>query len=144
MNKKVVIGGTFDLLHKGHRELISHASSLGDVKVGLTSDQMAREMKGEVVDDYGVRESEILRLFPEVEIEKIEDPFGFAVDENFDCIVVSEETRPRAEEINAQRKEKGKEEMVIEEIDTVLSEDGGAISSTRIRNGEIDREGNII
>ncbi len=144
MDKKIVIGGTFDNLHKGHKELLSRASSLGSVKIGLTSNRMAEEMKGEGVEDYDARKEALLEHLPQAEVEEIDNVFGFAVEEDFDYIVVSEETRERAEEINKKRKEEGKEEMVIEEIDTVLAEDGDFLSSTRIRKGEIDKEGNLI
>lgn len=144
MNKKIVVGGTFDHLHKGHKELLSRASSLGSVKVGLTSNDMAREMKGEGVEDYEVRKEALLAYLPEIEVEKIDNPTGFAVEEDFDYIVVSEETKKRAEEINEKRKEAEKEEMIIEEIDTVLAEDGSPLSSTRIRSGEIDKEGKLV
>src|SRR5207249_11297528 len=37
----VVLGGTFDLLHAGHRHLRSEAFKLGDtVLIGVTSDQL--------------------------------------------------------------------------------------------------------
>lgn len=144
MDKKIVVGGTFDHLHKGHKELLSCAASLGSVKIGVTSNEMAKEMKGEEVEDYEARKEALLQYLPQAEVEKINDPVGFAVEEDFDYIVVSEETRKRAEEINEKRKSEGKEEMIIEEIDTVLAEDGSPLSSTRIRSGEIDKEGNLI
>ncbi len=141
---KVVLGGTFDNFHKGHKHLLREASSLGDVKIGLTSDEMAERTKGVRVENFEVREKAVKDFLPEAEVEKIEDPMGFAIDEDFDYIMVSSETRTRAEMINEKRKEAGKEEMKIVEVDLVLAEDGDPISSTRIRNGEIDREGNSL
>ena len=39
---KVGIGGTFNVLHKGHRALLDKALEIGDeVVVGLTSDRFA-------------------------------------------------------------------------------------------------------
>ncbi len=144
MNKKVVVGGTFDLLHKGHKELLMRASTIGEVKIGLTSDEMAEEMKGEGVQDYIKREADLLNFLPMAKVEKIEDPFAFSLEEDFDCIVVSKETRSRAEEINRKRKERGRKEIIIEEVNMVFAEDGNPISSNRIRRGEIDKEGNLL
>ncbi len=142
--KKVVVGGTFDLLHKGHKELLKKASSLGKLKVGLSSDRMAKEFKGREVEEFEVRMNNIRYFLNEAEVEEINDPFGFAVEEDFDYIVVSSETRKRAEEINKKRSDEGRKEMDIVEIDFVLAEDGNPISSTRIRNGVIDKEGNLL
>tara|TARA_Y100001938_G_C7817733_1_gene295066 strand:+ start:188 stop:586 length:399 start_codon:yes stop_codon:yes gene_type:complete len=45
--KKVFVNGTFDLLHKGHLELLNYAKSLGDfVCVGIDTDERVRQMKG--------------------------------------------------------------------------------------------------
>ncbi len=44
---KVFVNGTFDLLHRGHLELLNYASSLGDwVCVGIDTDDRVREKKG--------------------------------------------------------------------------------------------------
>lgn len=142
--KKVVVGGTFDSLHKGHRYFLEKASFLGSVKIGLTSDEMALETKGEGVESFEERHQHILDFLNGTEIEEINDSVGFAVAEDFDYIVVSSETRTRAEKINQERELSGKERIEIIEVDFILAEDGEPISSTRIRSGEIDKEGNLI
>lgn len=142
--KKVVVGGTFDSLHKGHRYLLEKASSLGELKIGLTSNEMALETKGEKVEEFEERYNHLHDFLPTARIEKIDNSFGFALEEDFDYIVVSSETRTRAEKINEERELAGKTAIEIVEVDFVLAEDGEPISSTRIRAGEIDREGNLI
>ena len=43
---KVFVNGTFDLLHRGHLELLNYASSLGDwVCVGIDTDDRVRKKK---------------------------------------------------------------------------------------------------
>jgi D-beta-D-heptose 7-phosphate kinase/D-beta-D-heptose 1-phosphate adenosyltransferase len=48
MNKKVIVNGTFDLLHVGHISLLEYAKSLGDhLLVCIDSDSRVKELKGE-------------------------------------------------------------------------------------------------
>jgi len=48
MNKKVIVNGTFDLLHVGHVALLEYAKSLGDhVLVCVDSDSRVKQLKGE-------------------------------------------------------------------------------------------------
>ena len=52
---KVFVNGTFDLLHRGHLELLNYAKSLGDrVYVGIDSDRRVAEMKGDSRPIYNV------------------------------------------------------------------------------------------
>ena len=46
MMKKVFVNGTFDIIHRGHLELLNYAKSLGDVCVGIDTDECVREKKG--------------------------------------------------------------------------------------------------
>ncbi len=49
LGKKIVFtNGCFDILHKGHLEILSQAASSGDMLiVGLNSDQSVKHLKGE-------------------------------------------------------------------------------------------------
>ena len=48
LNKKIIVNGTFDLLHVGHIELLEYARSLGDqLLVCIDSDSRVKELKGE-------------------------------------------------------------------------------------------------
>ena len=44
--KRVFTNGCFDVLHRGHFELLKHCKSLGHVIVGLNSDTSVRKLKG--------------------------------------------------------------------------------------------------
>ena len=48
-NEKIVFtNGCFDLLHKGHRDLIKQSFSFGDILIlGLNSDESVKRLKGE-------------------------------------------------------------------------------------------------
>jgi len=149
-NKKVVIGGTFEVLHKGHKVFLRKAFSLGDsIFIGLTSDAMAEKTKGRVVKDFEKRKEELENFISEnfkieSRIEKIENEFGPTLQEKFDYILVSPETHKTALLINEERKKVSKELIEIIEIEFVLAEDKEPISSTRILEGKIDREGNVL
>lgn len=65
---KVMVGGTFDPLHDGHRFLISRAFELagpeGTVTIGLTSDQFA-DRKSHPIHPYKEREAALLTFLEE-------------------------------------------------------------------------------
>ena len=78
-------------------------------------------------------------------IVPLEDPYGTTIhDADFDAIVVSEETEPTAVEINKIRVSKAMDPIDIVVVSFVLAYDGNPISSTRIRRGEISKNGNFI
>jgi D-beta-D-heptose 7-phosphate kinase/D-beta-D-heptose 1-phosphate adenosyltransferase len=47
MVKRVWVNGSFDVLHIGHINLLEYANSLGNVRVGLDTDERIKEKKGE-------------------------------------------------------------------------------------------------
>jgi rfaE bifunctional protein nucleotidyltransferase chain/domain len=44
---KIWCNGTFDILHRGHLEMLNYAASLGDLYVGVDSDERVTSLKGE-------------------------------------------------------------------------------------------------
>lgn len=150
---KVMVGGTFDPLHDGHKRLITRsfelAGSEGSVIIGLTSDTFASK-KSHPIKSYPVRKANLERFihdkyFPaSYTIEELNDRYGSALDAEFDALVVSEETLPIAKDINSLRKERGRRKVDIHQITCVLAEDGKWISSTRIYRGEIDEHGKML
>ena len=45
-DKVVFTNGCFDIVHRGHLELLKYCSTLGKVVVGLNSDQSVEKLKG--------------------------------------------------------------------------------------------------
>ena len=144
---RVVVGGTFAYLHKGHMALLSKAFEIGDyVYIGLTTDEYVRRTKNRCgVPDYSSRERalrEFVRgLGKRFDIVPLNDRFGPAATGNFDAIVVSEETFPIAQEINQLRRASKLTPLSVIRIDYVLAFDSAPISASRIIKGEIDRDG---
>ena len=149
----VALGGTFDPIHDGHRELFRRAFELGDVTIGLTSDELAPKTRhvDRYVRPYDERkrdlEAELSRYADEYdrsfEVRKLEEPTGIATEAQFDALVVSPETVDGGERINRIREERGHDPLRIEVVDHATAEDGKRISSTRIVRGEIDEHGNL-
>ena len=46
INRRIFTNGCFDLIHRGHLELFDYCKSLGDVIVGLNSDESVARIKG--------------------------------------------------------------------------------------------------
>jgi pantetheine-phosphate adenylyltransferase len=150
---QVALGGTFDPVHDGHRALFRRAFELGDVTIGLTSDELAAQTRHaeRYVRPYDERVRDLTEELEAIadgfdrafEVRTLEEPTGIAVEPKFDALVVSPETRPGGERINEIREARGLEPLEIVVVDHLLAEDGGIISSTRIVRGEIDEHGNL-
>jgi len=147
----VAMGGTFDVIHNGHMELLKKSFSISSkVIIGLSSDQLAIKRGKSLVNDYSKRfsllESTIEKNFPNssYEISKLENDFGPAVVEgSVKALVVSEETSAKGLHLNELRAERNLSPVEIVVVPMILAEDGKAISSTRIKNSEIDSNGNL-
>jgi len=147
----VAMGGTFDVVHSGHMALLDKAFSISSkVIIGLSSDQLAKKKGKNLTSDYPKRlsllKSVIEKNFPNssYEISKLENDFGPAVIEgSVKALVVSEETSGKGIRLNELRAERNLSPVRIVVVPMVLAKDGKAISTTRIKNSEIDDSGNL-
>jgi len=147
----VAMGGTFDVIHSGHMALLKKSFLISSkVIIGLSSDQLAVKRGKSLDNDYSKRlsslESAIEKNFPNssYEISKLENDFGPAVvEDSVKALVVSEETSTKGLHLNELRAERNLPPVEIVVVPMVLAEDGKAISSTRIKNSEIDSNGNL-
>jgi len=147
----VAMGGTFDIIHAGHIALLNKSFSISsNVIIGLSSDQLAVKRGKNLANDYSKRLSSLKDLieknFPNssYEISKLENDFGPAVIEgSVRALIVSEETSSKGVKLNELRAERNLPPVEIVVVPMVLAKDGKAISSTRIKNSEIDSNGNL-
>ncbi len=147
----VALGGTFDIIHKGHDALLSIAFSVSShCIIGLTSDELAFKKNKKIINNYSKRIKSLTNFLEKkfssssYSISKLENDFGpAAIEGKVDALIVSEETSNKGEILNALRKKQNLPPVEIVVVPMVLAKDGVRISSTRIRNSEIDAEGNL-
>lgn len=148
----VTVSGSFDHLHIGHQKIIDTAFQQSmKVSVGIADGPMLvgkqyqpgmelYELRSKAVKSY------IEKKYPThtVQFFKLTDIFGIALhDSTLDSIVVTRETYPNAVLINNKRRQKSFPKLKIIQADFVKDKSGKVIRATRIRQGEIDRKGNI-
>lgn len=125
-HSSVVLGGTFDHLHAGHRLLLTASSLLARDRlvIGLTGTAMlARKSRGDLVESFADREAGIrnfvsfVRPGLTVEVHELHDAFGPSVeDDALTAIVVSRETSGGGSAVNDERARRG---MSVLEVFTV-------------------------
>jgi len=151
--KTVGVGGTFDEFHRGHRALLLKAFEVGKhVQIGLCTDEFAKQIrKNHPVASFEERLEELeaflnhLGVLDRAEVIPLADAHGPAVaSTGLEAIVVSQETEPVAHEINEERERRGLPPLEVIAINMVPAENHVSISTTRIRRGEIDKEGHVL
>ena len=148
---RVAMGGTFDVLHRGHRALLDTAFEVGtqEVAVGVTTDDFANAHRERTVRPYEARAASVIAYAltrgatGRVRVEPIDTPFGFALEPRFTHIIATVETAGNAEKINAERARLGLRPLEVVLAPYVLGSDARPIKATRVREGEIDAEGNL-
>ena len=148
----VATGGTFDIIHRGHLTLLSDSFAISDkVIIGLTSDELAEKKGKPIINQYETRlenlTAVISKEFPNssFQISKLDNDFGPAVlEKGVEALVVSDETSNQGIILNQLRSEKNLPPVKIITVPMFLAKDGTRISTTRIKNSEIDTEGNLL
>ncbi len=148
----VATGGTFDIIHRGHLTLLSNAFDISDkVIIGLTRDELAEKKRKLPINKYEKRLENLTQViskeFPNssFQISKLDNDFGPAVlEKGVEALVVSDEKNNQGTVLNQLRAEKKLSPVKIITVPMFLAKDGKRISTTRIKNSEIDAEGNLL
>ena len=158
----VAVGGTFSQFHAGHRLLLGATALVASrrVFIGIASDKLLENKAGrDKLEAYDTRAARAVAYTEAVSrgslrgavtagpLTAADEPPLCATEENFDSIVVSEETVGGALWINEVRRAAGWHELVIVVVGLLLAKgDGDAggvkISSSDLRTGDGTGTGN--
>ena len=148
----IAMGGTFDIIHRGHLTLIRNAFEISDkVIIGLTSDEFVQKKRKTPIHKYDERLKNLISIifqkFPNnnFEISQLSNDFGPAVlEKDVQALLVSDETSNQGNVLNKLRAEHNLSPVEVIVVPMFLAKDGVRISTTRIKNSEIDSDGNLL
>ena len=146
----VATGGTFDILHKGHYMLLLKAFEVGrQIIIGVSSDSYATRNHKKIVNNYNIRLEKLKKFIDEnfkksnYSVYQLDDFYGPTVlTRDVQAIITTESSLENCVKINSLRESKGMTPLEIIIVPLVEGKVGKVISSTRIRDGEIDIDGN--
>ena len=117
IKKKIVITGTFDLVHPGHTFLINKASKLGEVYVIVARDVNVKKFKGEspiLPEDQRLEMVQNLKKVKKAIFGKIDSDYLKIIEEiNPDIIMLGSNQKVTIKMIKNGLKEKGLEKIKI-------------------------------
>lgn len=143
--KKAAVGGTFDHFHLGHEQLLKTAFETAQrVVIGISSSRLAEKKPlAGLIEPLSRRSQSVKRFLKKqrwlgrASIVVLEHPAGPVLDDvSIEAVVVSPQTKNKARFLQDKRPE-----LKIVVCKTVYSDDQKYLSATRIRLGEIDRQG---
>ncbi len=151
--KLVALGGTFDVLHAGHRHLLSEAFKLGDVVlIGVTSERLVATLhKKHEVRSFSSRVRDLNRFLKtqhwsaRARVTALREPYGPAARrKRLQALIVSKGTLPSGRRLNRLRRQNDLQPLDLVIVELLKAADRKPISTTRIRNGEIDLQGRVL
>ena len=150
--KHIILAGTFDHLHFGHKQFINTATNKASLlSCGLTTNWVKKNKKYPLAIQSYKKRFQNLKNFLEKEQEQnkvkifpLNDAFGPAISNpKIDAIATTKENLKTSFLINKKRGNNGLKPLSINLIDLVKTKDHQKLSSTRIRKGEINCNGLI-
>lgn len=152
----VCVGGTFDILHRGHKALLQFAAELvytepsdPQLIVGITADMWAQQRKSYKVAPVDTRIKAVRNFLAQYELPRIttmlvSDGQGPAASwANVRHLVVGQDLKEQAMSINGIRRARSLSELQVHVIQMVYAKDDREIHASRIHAGEIDADGNV-
>ncbi len=144
------LGGTFDRIHIGHKEVIKTALSHAEkCIIGVTQSSLIQDKTlSHLIEPYDDRVNNVKQILQELNatdratIVPLTDAYGPTLsDPTIDLLVVSTQTKPGGEIINQARIDHKLPPLSIMETPMIPDDSGEHISSTQIRLGKTTRSG---
>ena len=148
--KRAIVGGTFDHLHAGHQKLLTTAFEQAEyIVIGIsTNDLFQHKTYADLIEDFATRKATVEEFLTSnqfddrSEIVPLNDFYGTSLtDKTIEAIFVTESNSENVEKMNEERLKRSFPPLTIVIVPYVMGTDGKVISSERIRNGQIDRNG---
>lgn len=120
--KKVLIAGTFEILHPGHIFLINEAAKLGDVYVIVSTDKNAERFKGRPIIIPEEQRLEVIKNIKNVKLATLgrndNDTLKTVKDINPDVILLGPDQNYNLEELKKGLNEKGLAHIEVRRLKT--------------------------
>jgi pantetheine-phosphate adenylyltransferase len=143
------LGGTFDHFHAGHQEFLQFASGLGQtLLIGVIIDQQTQGKEYDyLIEKYDVRVKSVVNFCQgqgiSAQIVPLSDTYGptITADSPVNQLAVTTQSKSGAVAINAKRVALELPKLPIHVCQLATDQTGQPITSTRIRAGQVSREG---
>jgi phosphopantetheine adenylyltransferase len=139
----VVLGGTFDHVHAGHKVMLTVAALLSarSLLIGLSEQELlSKKNFAQALETFDQRRASLLALLPllnpfiALRVVPIRDVYGPTATEEFDALVVSDETASGAATVNARRAENGLRPLAVVVVSLAMAATRAEkLSSTQLR-----------
>lgn len=144
------MGGTFDHFHIGHQHFLEFAAGLAEeIWVGITIADLTKDkFFPQLIEPYEKREKSVADFLDTKKIRHkvfpLKDSCGPTLKNSpVEAVAVTVHTQKGGEIINTERKKLSLPELPLHVCDLLKDEAGEYISSTRIREGKINRQGKV-
>jgi FAD synthetase len=122
IKKRVLIAGTFDIIHPGHIYLINEAAKLGEVYVIVATDKNRERFAGQPPIIPEEQRLEIIRSIKNVKEAKLgrqdNDTIQTVTDINPDIILLGPDQKFDIKILKKGLKDKGKEHIEVKRLET--------------------------